>query len=114
MNGATHTSRWTYRSVLAFWWLFFVAIQQAERLFLLPEAWKLEQPETGLLVRTLWIGLRADLITATFGILLAVLIGVLAGLVLTVAAHWRAVSVPSETHHRRSSSSARRSWSGCC
>jgi len=106
MNGATHTSRWTYRSVLAFWWLFFVAIQQAERLFLLPEAWKLEQPETGLLVRTLWIGLRADLITATFGILLAVLIGVLAGLVLTVAAHWRAVSVPSETHHRRGLSGA--------
>jgi len=101
MNGATHTSRWTYRSILAFWWLFFVAIQQAERLFLIPEAWKIEQPETWQLVRTLWIGFRADLITATFGILLAVLIGVLAGLVLTAVAHWRAVAAPYETYHRR-------------
>lgn len=101
MTGVTNKPRWTYRSILAFWWLFFVAIQQAERLFLLPEAWKLEQPATGQLVRTLWIGLRADLITATFGILLAGIIGGLAGLLLTFATNWRAGSVPSETHHRR-------------
>lgn len=61
---------WSYRAILLFWWLLFVAIQQAERFFLLPEAWPLEEPGAGLLARTLFIGLRADLITATFGILL--------------------------------------------
>ncbi len=101
MTGVTNKPRWSYRSILIFWWLFFVAIQQAERLFLLPEAWRLEQPVTGQLVRTLWIGLRADLITATFGILLAVIIGGLVGLVLTFTTSWRAVLIPSEAHHRR-------------
>ena len=101
MNGGTNTSRWTYRSILAFWWLFFVAIQQAERLFLLPEVWKLEQPEIGQLVKTLWIGLRADLITATFGILLALVVGGAMGLLLTLATHWRNVPTPAETCNRR-------------
>ncbi len=95
------TTRWTYRSILLFWWLFFVAIQQAERWFLLPEAWQLEQPETGQLVKTLWLGFRADLITATFGILLALGIGGLVGLLLTLTAKWRAASTPVEVHHRR-------------
>jgi sulfatase-like protein len=101
MTGATNKPHWSYRSVLVFWWLFFIAIQQAERLFLLPEAWGLEQPETGQLVKTLWIGLRADLIIATFGILLAVIIGGLIGLLLTFATSWWAAPVPSEAHHRR-------------
>jgi hypothetical protein len=100
MTAGTSPSRWTYRLTIVFWWLFFVAIQQAERLFLLPEAWKLERPENGQLARSLWIGFRADLITATFGILLALAIGGVVGLLLTLAAKWRATSVPAEAHHR--------------
>ena len=57
MTGATNQSRWSYRAILTFWWCFLVTIQQTERWFLLPEAWKLEQPETGQLAMTLWIGL---------------------------------------------------------
>jgi hypothetical protein len=101
MTEGTNRARWTYRLTIVFWWLFFVAIQQAERWFLLPEAWRVEQPETGQLVKTLWIGFRADLITATFGILLALVIGGMAGLLLIVATRWRAVPTPAETHHRR-------------
>jgi sulfatase-like protein len=101
MTGAANRPRWSYRSILVFWWLFFIAIQQAERLFLLPEALGLEQPETGQLVKTLWIGLRADLIIATFGILLAVMIGGLVGWSLTAATSWWVAPVPSGAHHRR-------------
>ena len=94
------TPRWTYRSILVFWWLLFVAIQQTERLFLLPEAWRLEQPETGQLVRTLWLGFRADLIAATFAVLLVMGIGGIAGLLLMGVARWRAASTPAGAHHR--------------
>jgi hypothetical protein len=106
MTASSNTTRWSYRSIFVFWWLFFVAVQQAERLFLLPEAWKLERPETGQLAMTLWIGLRADLITATFGILLAFVIGGATGLLLMLAARWQGVPVPAETHHRRGLSGA--------
>jgi hypothetical protein len=106
MTSSSGITRWTYRSILVFWWLFFVAIQQAERLFLLPEAWRLEQPETGQLVKTLWIGFRADLIVATFCILLALAIGGAAGLLLTLAVKWRGASTPAAVHHRRGLSGA--------
>jgi hypothetical protein len=106
MTGDTNRPRWTYRLTLVFWWLFFVAIQQTERWFLLPEAWKLEQPETGQLAKTFWIGFRADLITATLCLLLALAIGSLAGLALTIAAKRQAVSVPAGVHHRRGLSGA--------
>lgn len=96
MTGGMNHPRWTYRAILLFWWLVFVAIQQAERLFLLPEAWQLERPEPDQLIRTLWTGLRADLITATFGILLAVLLGGVVGLLLSAAA-----PAPAGVQHRR-------------
>ena len=92
---------WSYRAILLFWWLLFVAIQQAERFFLLPETWTLEEPGAGLLARTLFIGLRADLITATFCILLAVVIGGLIGGLLTLVTSWQAAPAPAITHHCR-------------
>jgi hypothetical protein len=106
MNGGVTPSPWTYRSVLLFWWLFFLAIQQAERFFLLPEAWTVERPETGTLAQTLWVGLRADLITATLAILLALAIGGVIGLLLTFATRWTAPATPAGTHHRRGLSGA--------
>lgn len=101
MTGGPNQSRWSYRTILVFWWLFFVAIQQAERLFLLREVWTLEEAEASQLVRTLWIGLRADLITASFGILLAVLIGGTIGFLLTAATRWTAVPAPAAVQQRR-------------
>jgi hypothetical protein len=62
--------------------MLFLIVQQVERLFLLPETLHLEIPSFSLLLKTLFIGMRADLIVATIGLLLAVL---LAGLVAPVA-----------------------------
>jgi glucan phosphoethanolaminetransferase (alkaline phosphatase superfamily) len=94
--------RWSWRAILVFWWLLLVVIQQAERLFLLPEAWRLEAPSGGLLAMTLWIGLRADLIMATFGMILAMVVGGLAGLAVTLVTHWREEATPASVWHRRS------------
>jgi hypothetical protein len=55
----------------------FLLIQQAERLFLLPEATTIEWPTLGLLLKTLATGLMTDLVTTVGGMILAV---VLAGL----------------------------------
>lgn len=101
MTASPNRPRWSYRALFVFWWLLFLGIQQAERLFLLPETWTLEQPTAGMLVKTLWIGLRADLITASLGMLLAAGIGGVTGLLLTLATRRRAVPVPVDVHHRR-------------
>lgn len=53
----------------------FLALQQAERVFLMQEAWSSESPTLGVLIKTLWTGLRADLISATIALLIAVLLG---------------------------------------
>jgi hypothetical protein len=61
--------------LLAFWWLLFVIIQQAQRLFLLPETAVLEWPSAGLLTRTLGAGLVGDIISATGAIAVAAVLG---------------------------------------
>lgn len=75
-KGATvrSTSVWSFRQTLLFWWILFVVIQQAERLFLLPEALSREAPSAGLLVQTLLIGLRGDFIVASIGVVLAAML----------------------------------------
>ncbi len=62
------------RLTLLFWWLLFVVMQQAERLFLLRDPLAVEMPSTGVLMRTLVTGLRGDFITATIA-LAAILAG---------------------------------------
>jgi arylsulfatase A-like enzyme len=54
---------------LAFWWLLLVVVQQAERLYLIGAAARRERPSLSVLGLTLLTGLRADLVTAGFGIL---------------------------------------------
>jgi arylsulfatase A-like enzyme len=54
-----------------FWWGLLVAAQQAQRLFLLGAAALREPPAPGVLALTLLTGLRADLVTASFGMLVA-------------------------------------------
>jgi len=61
---------WSFRRTVLFWWGLYLVIQQAGRLFLLPEALSIETPSAGMLAKTLVTGLRADLIVATLGVVL--------------------------------------------
>src|SRR5918995_92653 len=74
----------SFRRTLALWWGVYLVIQQAERFFLLPQAWSIETPTGWLLLKTLWIGLRADLIAATSAVLIAVIFGLVIGCALRV------------------------------
>ena len=76
------------RRAVVFWWGGFLIIQNAERLFLLAETVSFEPPTWGLVARTLVVGLRADLIVATIGVLLAYL---LAGVLWALHASLRRV-----------------------
>ena len=59
------------RKTVLFWWILFVVIQTAERLFLLGDALERETPSVPLLLTTLMVGVRGDFITATFALALA-------------------------------------------
>ena len=56
---------------LAFWWLLLVVAQQAQRIFLIGAAARRDPPSPAVLGLTLITGLRADLVTAGFGMLVA-------------------------------------------
>jgi hypothetical protein len=66
--------------LFVFWWVTFVIIQQAERLFLLPETATLEQPTARVLVTTLGTGLVGDLVCATGALAVAGVLGILLGI----------------------------------
>ncbi|MFO0767957.1 MAG: hypothetical protein U0231_14480 [Nitrospiraceae bacterium] len=55
-----------------FWWILFVVLQVAERLFLLRDAWT-ETPTVPLLLHTFVVGLRGDFISATSALVLALI-----------------------------------------
>lgn len=59
------------RKTVLFWWILFVVIQTAERVFLLGDALEQETPSAALLLKTLVVGVRGDFITATFALVLA-------------------------------------------
>ena len=69
----------SFRRTLLFWWLLFVVLQQAERLFLLRDALAVETPSAGVLARTLVTGLRGDFITATIALALAAILAGVGG-----------------------------------
>ncbi|QOJ36633.1 MAG: LTA synthase family protein [Nitrospira sp.] len=71
MNEPETLPRFSIRKTLLFWWILFVVMQSAERLFLLRDAWAQEVPSLTLLFHTLVVGVRGDFITATFALLLA-------------------------------------------
>ena len=58
----------SFSGVLLFWWILFVVLQKAERLFLLVQASFQETAATDVLVKTLMTGLRGDLIVASLAI----------------------------------------------
>ncbi len=81
---------WSFRRVLLFWWGVFLVIQQAERIFLMHEAWSVEVPTGSLLLKTLWTGLRADLISSTVALLIVAIFGLSIGVMLRVVSRlWR-------------------------
>lgn len=71
MTGWTEARSSIRKSVL-FWWILFVVMQTAERVFLLRDAIAQETPTLSLLLKTLAVGVRGDFITATFALLLGV------------------------------------------
>lgn len=66
-------ARSSIRKMVIFWWILFVVMQMAERVFLLGDAFTQETPTPALLLKTLAVGVRGDFITATFGLILAVI-----------------------------------------
>jgi len=62
--------RSSIRKSVLFWWILFVVMQTAERVFLLRDAVPQETPTLSLLLHTLAVGVRGDFITATFALLL--------------------------------------------
>ncbi|HJR77581.1 MAG TPA: hypothetical protein VJ805_11425 [Nitrospiraceae bacterium] len=65
------------RRQLLFWWILFVVLQSAERIFLLREAVEAESPSPAMLVQTLLVGLRGDFIVGTIALALASVVGIM-------------------------------------
>ena len=66
------TEAWSsIRKTVLFWWILFVVLQTAERVFLLRDAFAQETPTLALLLKTLVVGVRGDFITATLVLVLA-------------------------------------------
>lgn len=78
----------TIRRSVLFWWILFVVLQVAERLFLLRDAWTQETPTVPLLLHTFVVGLRGDFISATSALVLAL---ILAGLGTLLSWGWQRV-----------------------
>ena len=81
-------SRASIRKSILFWWILFVVIQMAERVFLLRDALEQETPTLALLLKTLLVGVRGDFITATFALALA---GIGAGLYALLRRGWTGI-----------------------
>ena len=64
-------------SRVVFWWLLLVVVQQAQRFFLIGAAARREAPSPAVLGLTLLTGLRADLVTAGFGMLAALIVALI-------------------------------------
>lgn len=82
MNRSHPSPLWPLVRTLVFWWLLLVVIQQGQRVFLLLNVLSREAPGARLLLRTLVTGVRADFVTASFAIVGALGLGLLAASVL--------------------------------
>ncbi|HNP30935.1 MAG TPA: LTA synthase family protein [Nitrospirales bacterium] len=73
----------SFSYLLCWWGVILICIQQAERWFLLPHVIVREPPTIGLLCKTLLVGVLSDGVTASAGILLAMILS-LAGIPVSV------------------------------
>src|SRR5262245_2050035 len=69
------TSALTPRFV--FWWLLLVVVQQAQRIFLIGAEARRDAPSPAVLGLTLLTGLRADFVTASFGMIVVLVVAVI-------------------------------------
>ena len=76
-----------------FWWGLLVVVQQAQRVFLLLAAARREPPAPSVLGLTLLTGVRADLVTASVGMVAALLVALLVAAPLAVLARPRVATV---------------------
>jgi len=95
-----HPAQWSFRATLLFWWIAFLLMQQAERVFLLPEAIAIEVPEMSVLAKTLLTGLRADLIVSTIGMVLAMGLAVICWAPAAVVLLVRELRVDASAYQR--------------
>jgi phosphoglycerol transferase MdoB-like AlkP superfamily enzyme len=75
----------SFLGTFVFWWILLLLIQQAQRLLLTSLAVAREPASARTLAQTLLIGVRADLITAGFGMAAALVISVVAGSLVVLA-----------------------------
>jgi hypothetical protein len=76
--------RWPFGETLVFWWVLLLLVQQAQRLVLLAVAGAREPPSARVLLATLGIGVRADLVIAGFAIGASCLVALMAGAIVLV------------------------------
>lgn len=96
MASTIRKTSWSFQATLVFWWIVFLAVQQTQRLFLLIQTVSVEVPREGILMKTLVTGLRADLITATLGIGIAVGLAGILGALRMILARFR--NIPKKPH----------------
>ncbi|MGH7256800.1 MAG: LTA synthase family protein, partial [Nitrospiraceae bacterium] len=84
------TSSFSIRQRVLFWWILFVVLQVAERIFLLRDAVAQETPTFPVLFKTFVVGLRGDFITATIALALAAAGAALHAFIKSRFAAWRA------------------------
>jgi len=84
-------------SRFVFWWLLLVVAQQAQRIFLIGAAARRDVPSPAILGLTLFTGLRADLVTASFGMLAALVLALLVAAPLALRAPSSARAVLGRT-----------------
>jgi arylsulfatase A-like enzyme len=80
-----------------FWWLLLAVVQQAQRVFLVIATARGELPSPGVLGLTLFTGLRADLVTASFGMLAALVVALVVAALIAVRERRLARAVVART-----------------
>ncbi|HET8578572.1 MAG TPA: sulfatase-like hydrolase/transferase, partial [Methylomirabilota bacterium] len=99
-GGRLSSALWPFARTVIFWWVLLVVIQQAQRVFLLVNVLSRDVPPVGLLLMTLATGVRADLVTAGLGILVALVLGALAVSLLIVIRRGRRTETVARTYVR--------------
>ena len=80
-----------------FWWLLLVIVQQAQRVFLIAAAARRERPSAPVVGLTLLTGLRADLVTASVGMLAALAVALVVAALVLLRGRERARAVLART-----------------
>jgi phosphoglycerol transferase MdoB-like AlkP superfamily enzyme len=100
MTMTPKTNGSSMRRQLLFWWILFVVLQSAERMFLLREAVEAESPSPAMLMQTLLVGLRGDFIVGTIALALASIVGIMPAVLWKGASAARGRALSFHTAYR--------------